>query len=114
MIEVLSSRLQRRKDCLAEAPARVMSFDRVISHLAPLSGLIGRPWQPATIARRACLSRKRHARGHHPFEPAHPIAKVGDLLADPPHIDRGVAHTLVEEDDLAERPYCVAIKAHAA
>ena len=48
------------------------------------------------------------------LEPAHPVAKTADLLAHPRQINGGIAHTLVEEDDLAERPYCVAIKAHAA
>jgi hypothetical protein len=71
--------------------------------------LIGRPRQSASVALRACLSRKSHARGHHPFEPAHAISKVGNLLAHPRQIDSGVAHTLVEEDDLAQRPYRVAI-----
>ena len=61
-----------------------------------------------------CLVRKSHARGQHPFEPAHSIAKIGDLLAHPRQINRGVAHTFIEEDDLAERPDRVAVEAQAA
>src|SRR5207249_2257742 len=44
-IEVLSGRLQRREDSRPEIGTRVMSFDRVISHFALLSCLIGRPKQ---------------------------------------------------------------------
>ena len=69
---------------------------------------------PAAIAPRVCLSGKRHSRGQHPFEPADPVAQIGDLLAHPRQIDRGVAHPLVEQDDLAQRPDRVAIEAHAA
>jgi hypothetical protein len=43
--------------------------------------LIGSSRQPASIAARVHLSRKRQARGQHAFEPAHPIAQIGDLLA---------------------------------
>ena len=54
-----------------------------------------------------------HRRGQHPFEPAHPIAQVDNLLAQARHVGRHVADALVEQDDLAERADRIAIKAHA-
>jgi hypothetical protein len=63
--------------------------------------LIGWTWQSTSVAHWVCLSRKRHPSGHNPFEPAHPIAQIGELLTHPRHITRGVAYTLVEQDDLA-------------
>ena len=42
------------------------------------------------------------------------MTQIGNLLADPRQIDRAVAHTLVQQDDLARCPYRVAIEAHAA
>jgi len=67
-----------------------------------------------SVSRRICLSRKRHPRGQHPLKPAHPIAKIGNLLAHARQINRGVTHTFVEEDDLAQRPYRITVEAHAA
>jgi hypothetical protein len=82
--------------------------------LRPSVCLIGRTWQSAALTRWVCLSRKRHSGGHDPFEPADPIPKIGYLLAHAGEIDRGVAHTLVEQDDLAQCSDRVAIEAHAA
>ena len=70
--------------------------------------------EPAPVARRVCLSRKRHACRQHPFEPADAIAKISNLLAHACQINRSGAYTLVEEDDLAQRPDRVAVEAHAA
>ena len=67
-----------------------------------------------SVARRICLSRTRHASRQHPLKPAHPIAKIGNLLAHARQINRGVTHTFVEEDDLAQRPYRITVEAHAA
>jgi hypothetical protein len=46
--------------------------------------------------------RASHAHGEHPFQTAHSIAKIGQLLAHPHEIGRGIANALVEQDDLAE------------
>jgi len=75
--------------------------------------LIGWPRQPAPVARRVCLARECHAGGYDPFEPADPIAQVGDLLAHPRQVDGSVAHPLVEQNDLAQRLDRIATEAHA-
>ena len=114
MIEILSGRLQRRKDCSANIAAGVVALDRLSGILPVSASLIGWPRQPPSVARRTGLSRQCDTRGQHSFKPAHPIAKISDLLAEPPQIDCGDADTLVKEDDLAQRPDRVAIEAHAA
>ena len=81
---------------------------------AALAQWIVRLRQPAPFARRVRLSRKGHAGSQHAFEPAHPVAQIGNLLAHPRQIDRCVPHPLVEQDDLAKRPDRIAVKAHAA
>jgi len=63
--------------------------------------LIGWSGQSVPVAWRVCFSRKRHSRRQHSFEPAHPIAQIGEFLTHSCHINRGVAYTLVQEDDLA-------------
>ena len=78
------------------------------------AGWIAWSWQPASVVRRACLSGLNHRCGEHSLEPADPIPQIGKLLAHPRHIQRGVAHPLVEKNDLAQRPYRVAVQAHAA
>src|SRR5437016_8810336 len=81
--------------------SRLIPFDRP----APAAGVGRAAWLPLAKAPYPPPSS---------LEPAHPVAKTADLLAHPRQINGGIAHTLVEEDDLAERPYRVAIEAHAA
>ena len=88
-----------------------LSFAHARPELAPL---IGRPRQTASLARRGGLSRASHAHSEHPFQPAHSISKIGQLFAHPDKIGRAIANALVEQNDLAECPYGIAIEAHAA
>jgi len=55
------------------------------------------------------LAHTGHARGEHPFEAAHSIPKVGDFLRHPRQIGRAIANPFIEQNDLAESPYRVAI-----
>jgi hypothetical protein len=55
------------------------------------------------------LARTGHARREHPFETAHSIPKVGDFLAHPRQIGRAITNPFIEQNDLAESPYRVAI-----
>ena len=67
-----------------------------------------------SIARGVRLPRKNHAGSQHSLETAYPVAKIGDLFAHLRQISRGGARPLVKEDDLAQRPYRIAVEAHAA
>ena len=60
------------------------------------------------------MARSGHARGEHPFETAHSIPKFGDFLGHARQIGRAIANPLIEQNDLAESSYRVAIEAHAA
>jgi hypothetical protein len=60
------------------------------------------------------LARTGHARSEHPFETAHSIPKIGDFLGHSRQIGRAVANPFIEQNDLAQSPYRVAIQAHAA
>jgi hypothetical protein len=71
--------------------------------------LIRRARQTASLVRWGRFSRASHARREHPFQTAHSISEIGQLSADPHEIGRAIANALVEQNDLAERLYGIAI-----
>ncbi|MGH7049978.1 MAG: hypothetical protein ACREE5_04965 [Acetobacteraceae bacterium] len=50
--------------------------------------------------------------GKHAFEAAHAIAQVGDFLADPGQIQRGVPDPFVEQENLSQGCDGFPVEAH--